>query len=254
MLRDWEGYGHSPAFDSVPELLGSGGLGDSDSYTGNGWSAMVRYFEHLIGRASSEQQQGLGRWLQRMQIHYCSICCGSGATVLLLKQFQEALTSTTGYQARLQHDFSCEADVAKQRHLLATISPHILFTDAHDLVHDSGFATDAVLGLGESKRSRVPTFMDLVLAGFPCQDVSSLNTGSANARDCCASGCLRTGGVFRSILSFAKLKKAWLGPYRLTRVSTEFAEAEHLWILPMGTLRERERGVVVSLDSSFVQG
>ena len=203
MSKDWQGHRHAPALDRTPDILTEGGTG---RYNWRGWDSMVAYFDHLLDRTTSEQCHGLSRWLQRLQIHYCSICCGSGQSTLIMKQFQEALHKKLGVDANIVHSFSCEIEADKQRHSLKTVNPKVLFKDAHSL--SGTYAADAALSEADAT-SPVPRYMDLVLAGFPCQDVSTLNPAMSAASSCCRDGSHRTGGIFRSIVSFAKSRRAW---------------------------------------------
>ncbi len=199
--KHWQGHGDCTALDSTPDILGPG------PYNFRGPDSMVAYFRHLLQRCSRDEEAALRRWLERTELSYASICSGTESPHVVLSQFREALGGAAGFI----HSFSCELAAEKARHIIKTSGCSRVFVDAHTLI--DGVAKDWNAPRspdGSIGSSNIPRTVDLIIAGFPCTDISTLNIKSASSRHCVERGTHRTGGVYRSILSYAKLSLPYM--------------------------------------------
>ena len=92
--------------------------------------------------------------------------------------------------------YSCEVDPRKSAFLRDRFpSLPALFTCVIDMAQSRDGRAEVTGGL----RYSIPCPKVLV-GGFPCTDISSKNIHSADAREACESGTLRTGSVFSAII------------------------------------------------------
>ena len=101
---------------------------------------------------------------------------------------------------------------------MARVGVRRLFVDAHQLVRDSAeVATEVCDVAGLRDIEPAPRLVDLLIAGFPCTDISTLNCGAKLARSCVSAGTLRTGGVLKSIISTMRLSNVYMVMLENTR-------------------------------------
>ena len=93
--------------------------------------------------------------------------------------------------------FSCEIVPYKQDFIKAFARPPLLFADVSCLGDDR--AADVLSGCFR----HVP-FVDVVIAGFACTDVSRMNSAAGSSRDCVRKRSLRTGGTFAGVYDYVK--------------------------------------------------
>ena len=119
------------------------------------------------------------------------------------RAFAQAIAQELDCSLCFSHEFACDSDVKVQAFLttmFSTILKH-LFMDAAEAACEEKEARDVMQGGANMAVSSV----DDLVAGFPCQDVSRLlsNSAALNYNVIC-EGTKRTGGVFRSILSYLR--------------------------------------------------
>jgi len=91
--------------------------------------------------------------------------------------------------------FMCESDPSKQRFLIDQFHPNLLFSNASDLGNVT--APDVI-----SRSHALVPWTDLLLAGFPCVDRSSLSSRASSMKGCVRSGEGSTGEGFKHVLGY----------------------------------------------------
>jgi site-specific DNA-cytosine methylase len=139
------------------------------------------------------------RWEKGEEIRVSTACSGTDVPLLVYAGLAEAARDILSVPLRIVHRFSCEKDTAKQRFLMQMypMMP-LLFSDASALGAESGHDE-----LSQVKQA-IPKDVNSFLVGWPCTDVSNMNkyARTQTNRCCVASGGLRTGGVFKSVIDF----------------------------------------------------
>ncbi len=157
----------------------------------------VRFSERLLGRLTQTERSKLGCWLaagafgSAPAFNVGTMCSGTDAPVLAT----QAVCRTLPHLSTAHHTFSAESDVNKQRFLqrmFPDLTPKSLFVDVRDMVFGSA-AT--VAGSHEA----VPS-CEVLFAGFPCTDVSALNSNKQEHRSIIASAGRSTGSCFEAII------------------------------------------------------
>jgi site-specific DNA-cytosine methylase len=123
-----------------------------------------------------------------------SLCAGSDAPMLVVHQVQ------THFGWKAVHAFSVEKNVRK-RAFIKMMFGHRMRSLYHDVLElDKGEAWDDIAG----RLTAIPA-ANIVIGGFPCTDISSLNPRAKDAqnRRTIADGSLRTGTCFASIVQYA---------------------------------------------------
>ena len=96
---------------------------------------------------------------------FATVCSGIDNVAGVLANWSKLLG------AGLQHVFACEKDPAKQEYISKNSRPLYLFGDIRSLVNAT-----ATEGLPvHTRRTPVPTDVDLLIAGVSCKDLSNLN-------------------------------------------------------------------------------
>ena len=101
----------------------------------------------------------------------------------------------------MKHKFGCENNLNKCAFLLRTMGSRLekLFVDVFDLVKNSPTAPEFI----RNGPTGIPG-IDLVIAGFPCQDLSTLTPWSRLFCNCINEAGGRTGGVFQAVLDLMR--------------------------------------------------
>ena len=186
-------------------------------------SAMPKEFcSRLLARLSSGDLDALASWVQQgcfggaqastapqdagdqgaagPAISMVTLCSGTDSPVLALTALCEALHEERGVRPRCDHLWSCENNVAKQDFIKAAFpSLKCLFEDATALTFPR--AKCAIRG------GTAPVVVgNLLVAGFPCTDVSALNPRASTQehKNIIASGTRSTGSVFAAIQRILK--------------------------------------------------
>jgi site-specific DNA-cytosine methylase len=95
----------------------------------------------------------------------------------------------------VKHCFSAEIDPTKQAYIERNFHPPILFRDVRQLGDDSAVTATTAYGAEE----QIPGNLDILIAGFVCKDLSSLNSRKKTVDD---QG--ETGDTWRAIYFYAK--------------------------------------------------
>ena len=163
---------------------------------------LLHAFRRFLGRLDSCERHKVKCWLQRPEgrLMLATACSGgSELPSMAWKAFAQVAACDLGVDVLLAQSFACENDHRKQK-LIRKLFPEIpkLFVDACQLGSET--AMDCI---APGSQSNVPG-SHILVAGFPCTDISALNTSASHAenRSCVLSGSLRTGSVFAGLAAY----------------------------------------------------
>ncbi|KAJ4383483.1 hypothetical protein N0V86_001532 [Didymella sp. IMI 355093] len=148
--------------------------------------------------ASKAIELGLSQVLQGLgdrSINVATMCSGTESPLLFLQMLSEALDARGEAPLRVKHHFSAEIDATKQAYIERNFHPPILFRDVRQLGDED--ATTATTAYGAEEK--IPGDLDILIAGFVCKDLSSLNSRKKTVDD---QG--ETGDTWRAIYFYAK--------------------------------------------------
>jgi hypothetical protein len=151
--------------------------------------------------ASKAIELGLPQALQGLgdrSINVATMCSGTESPLLFLQMLSEALDARGEAPLRVKHHFSAEIDATKQAYIERNFHPPILFRDVRQLGDED--ATTATTAYGAEEE--IPGDLDILIAGFVCKDLSSLNSRKKTVDD---QG--ETGDTWRAIYFYAKRSK-----------------------------------------------
>ncbi|KAF2631544.1 hypothetical protein BU25DRAFT_384913 [Macroventuria anomochaeta] len=155
---------------------------------------------HDITADMASRAVGLGlcdaiRKLEGRPINVATMCSGTESPLLFLQMLSEALDSTGEIPLHVKHHFSAEIDATKQAYIERNFHPPILFRDVRQLGDEA--ATTATTAYGAEEP--IPGLLDILIAGFVCKDLSSLNSRKKTVDD---QG--ETGDTWRAIYYYVK--------------------------------------------------
>lgn len=133
--------------------------------------------------------------LKERSINIATMCSGTESPLLFLQMLAEALDARGETPLRVKHHFSAEIDATKQAYIERNFHPPILFRDVRQLGDED--ATTATTAYGAEEES--PGDLDVLVAGFVCKDLSSLNSRKRTVDD---QG--ETGDTWRAIYYYVK--------------------------------------------------
>ncbi|KAJ4354998.1 hypothetical protein N0V95_003335 [Ascochyta clinopodiicola] len=148
--------------------------------------------------ASKAVELGLCDVLRKLAgcpIDVATMCSGTESPLLFLQLLSEALEAAKQPPLNVKHSFSAEIDATKQAYIERNFHPPILFRDVRQLGDDT--ATTATTAYGAEEQ--IPGDLDILIAGFVCKDLSSLNSRKKTVDD---QG--ETGDTWRAIYYYAK--------------------------------------------------
>ena len=148
--------------------------------------------------ATRAVELGLGDVLQKLDgrpINVATMCSGTESPLLFLQMLDEALQSKGIGSLPVKHHFSAEIDATKQAYIERNFQPHILFRDVRELGEEHATMATTAYGAEEP----IPGNLDILVAGFVCKDLSSLNSKKKTVDD---QG--ETGDTWRAIYHYAK--------------------------------------------------
>ena len=128
-------------------------------------------------------------------INVATMCSGTESPLLFLQLFSGALAAKGQPLLEINHCFSAEIDTTKQAYIERNFHPRVLFRDVRQL-GDETFST-ATTAYGAEEE--IPGNMDLLVVGFVCKDLSSLNSKKKTVDD---QG--ETGDTWRAVYYYAK--------------------------------------------------
>lgn len=135
------------------------------------------------------------RGLEDRSINIATMCSGTESPLLFLQMLAEALDARGETPLRVKHHFSAEIDATKQAYIERNFHPPILFRDVRQLGDED--ATTATTAYGAEEE--IPGDLDVLVAGFVCKDLSSLNSRKKTVDD---QG--ETGDTWRAIYYYVK--------------------------------------------------
>lgn len=154
--------------------------------------------EIVADMATRAVELGLGDVLQKLDgrpINVATMCSGTESPLLVLQMLDEALQAKGMGSLPVKHHFSAEIDATKQAYIERNFRPRILFRDVRELGEEN--ATKATTAYGAEEP--IPGNLDILVAGFVCKDLSSLNSKRKTVDD---QG--ETGDTWRAIYHYAK--------------------------------------------------
>ncbi|KAJ4992203.1 hypothetical protein SVAN01_02222 [Stagonosporopsis vannaccii] len=141
---------------------------------------------------------GLGDVLKKLRgrtINVATMCSGTESPLIFLEMLKEALESKGDGPLMYRHHFSAEIDATKQAYIERNFQPSIIFRDVRQLGDET--ATTATTAYGAEEP--IPGSMDIVIVGFVCKDLSSMNNKRRSVDD---QG--ETGDTWRAVYYYAK--------------------------------------------------
>ena len=151
--------------------------------------------EDMMSRAVELGLSQVLKGLKDRPINVATMCSGTESPLLFLQMLLEALDTRDEIPLRIKHHFSAEIDATKQAYIERNFHPPILFRDVRQLGDED--ATTAATAYGAEEK--IPGDLDILVAGFVCKDLSSLNSRKKTIDD---QG--ETGDTWRAIYFYAK--------------------------------------------------
>lgn len=154
--------------------------------------------EIVADMATRAVELGLGDVLQKLDgrpINVATMCSGTESPLLVLQMLDEALRAKGMGSLPVKHHFSAEIDATKQAYIERNFRPRILFRDVRELGEENATTATTAYGADEP----IPGNLDILVAGFVCKDLSSLNSKRKTVDD---QG--ETGDTWRAIYHYAK--------------------------------------------------
>jgi site-specific DNA-cytosine methylase len=148
--------------------------------------------------AAKAQKLGLDDALDTVngrQIKVATMCSGTESPLIAIKQISEAREKAGKSPLHFRQEFAAEIDVFKQAFIERNQSPPQLFRDVREFIPDD--ATTAITAYGAE--AKIPSGLDLLVAGFVCKDLSNLNSRPKGLND---DG--ESGDTWRAIYAYAK--------------------------------------------------
>lgn len=183
-------------------------------YFENGLAQLQKFMDDGVRRLDSVAQTELATFLSdcgQVANSMGTVCSGTDVSVLVGKAFASMSDARFGtcLAQDFAHTFSCEKAGFKQKFLMRMFGEagmQCLFGDAKVLA-DSAVAK-GIQGHDLLTNEQVIAGEPCVLvAGFPCQDVSMLNPHSKNNRCVIKQADKRTGTIFNYLMDFVEKVK-----------------------------------------------
>lgn len=135
------------------------------------------------------------RKLAGRPMNVATMCSGTESPLLFLQLLSDALVAKGEPSLNVRHQFSAEIDATKQAYIERNFHPPILFRDVRQL----GDETCATATTAYGAEEQIPGDLDILIAGFVCKDLSSLNSRKKTVDD---QG--ETGDTWRAICYYVK--------------------------------------------------
>lgn len=163
-------------------------------------------FKRFIGRLTATERRDLKVWIEDGLSHELDLgtmCSGTDGPVLVWQAFGHVAEHLLGARLRIKHHFSCEKKPAKQQFIMQMFDVPFVFEDCCELQGKTASECRS------QTKQPVPD-VAVLLAGFPCTDVSSLNRlgNTPETRSCIGRADLRTGAVFAAICQHINAHKS----------------------------------------------
>ena len=175
------------------------GVRPPGTFVDSGDRVLEQFVAACLARLPPADAANVAAYLKHKQrFNVGSWCSGTDAPILMCSAVVRSVKSLWNIDLDINHVFSAERDPAKQA-FIVKMFPHlsIMFGDACQLA--------AAESYNVISQSTVPVpGVAWAWFGFPCQDVSSLNTHAADNGIVIADRSKRTGSVFGASVSYAK--------------------------------------------------
>ena len=152
----------------------------------------------FIDMAAKAMQLGISDVLKELNgrhINVATMCSGTESPLLALDLLSKGLEKAGQPPIEVRHHFSAEIEVMKQGYIERNFSPSKLFRDVRDFLREE--TTTATTAYGSEER--IPSGLDILVAGFVCKDLSQLNS---KRKDLEGDG--ESGDTFRALYSYVK--------------------------------------------------
>ncbi|RAL15255.1 putative SNF2 family helicase [Aspergillus homomorphus CBS 101889] len=199
---------------------------------------------------------GLDKYLTHVglrPLRVVTVCSGTESPLLALELLQENLKRFHNKDFAFDHLFSAEIVPFKQAYIERNFHPRLLFRDVRDL---EGVVAQTAYG----SWAKIPTDVDLLVAGFSCVDFSLLNNKQKTLDEIGESS-----GTLHQIVAYAKkhrprlvvlenvrnapwdqIKQCWIGiGYAVVQADVD----TKAYYLP----QTRERGYMCCVDSQLLK-
>ena len=161
----------------------------------------------LTDRCHPDEIELLSKWFDnlpnRRNIKMCTLCSGTDSPVLAMNGIVSAISHVTGKAVSNTTRFSCDVKRSSRIFIMN------MFPDTKH-VYEDVLEVARVIGTSEpisdhapsSKQhiSVVPADAEVVIAGFPCKDVSRCNIQASSNRDVIANRSGTTGSCFDAVV------------------------------------------------------
>lgn len=152
-------------------------------------------FEDMGARAL---QMGLSNVLKELEGHHINVatmCSGTESPILALDLLSKGFEKAGLPPLRIKHHFSAEIEATKQSYIERNFSPPLIFRDVREFIPDDSLTAITAYGA----EARLPSEIDVLIAGFVCKDLSRLNSQQKTLDD---DG--ESGDTFRAVYSLTK--------------------------------------------------
>jgi len=126
----------------------------------------------------------------RRAIRLGTDCSGAEAPYFALREIQSAMAGSNGPRIELDHVFACDVTSAPRAFIQQNCKPQALFAD----IRGRESISHCLL---QQRPRRVPSNLDIYVAGFPCKDFSLLNS----SRPCLAGP---HAAIFTSVVKYIR--------------------------------------------------
>ena len=156
----------------------------------------------FIDRLPHQDKRALKEFLHCSAYSFGTVCAGSEAPALVLNELVDALEKRLAVHMKCQHRFSSEIAEDK-RNFIESIFPDIpcMFGAVETLEFEKSISYH---DKGRRMLPKSVPSVDWAFAGFPCKDVSTLNSNKKKFKSVIAEGGSKTGSCFQSILRWVR--------------------------------------------------
>lgn len=157
-----------------------------------------RFSAELLRRCTPAEVAQLRSWvLSGAGLRTASKCSGTDAPIMGMEAVCRQISTLVGASFRSAHQYSCEYNAEKRGFLMRMFpTTPMVFGDVRAMSERGfDFKTQAWQDIPQA---------ELLYAGFPCTDVSSLNPHAAKHGEVVKQAARSTGSVFHSVLRQAE--------------------------------------------------
>jgi hypothetical protein len=152
-------------------------------------------FKDMTAKAMELGLADVLKKLGKRQFCVATMCSGTESPLLAFKQISKALEQAGHPPIKVHQKFAAEIEVFKQAFIERNQSPEIIFRDVREFIPEDAMTAITAYGAEE----RIPSGLDMLIAGFVCKDLSRLNSQPKGLED---DGEL--GDTWRAIYSYSQ--------------------------------------------------